>query len=44
VQYCSSSEDEDNMEEYEGTQMELSHDFSFFSDKAVEETTLWKFQ
>jgi hypothetical protein len=33
VQYCSSSEDKDNMEEYEGTQMELSHDFLFSTTK-----------
>jgi hypothetical protein len=32
------------MEAYDGTQIELSHDFLFSSDKAVEETTLWKFQ
>jgi hypothetical protein len=44
VQYCSSSEDEDNIEQYEGTQIALSHDFLFFNDKAEEETTLWKFQ
>ena len=44
MQYCSSSEDKDHMEEYEGTQMELSHDFLFFNGKTVEETKLWKFQ
>ena len=44
MQCYSSSEDEDNMEEYGGTQMELSRDFSFFSDKTVDESTLWKLQ
>lgn len=43
AQYCSSSEDEDNMKEYWTTKMELSRDFLSFSHKAVEETTFWKF-
>jgi hypothetical protein len=36
VQYCSSSEEGDNVEEYEESQKGLSHDFLFFKDKAVE--------